>query len=146
MKKIITDKRGFTLIETMIAISFFAIAMLGGSALYIRSSMANKTGNIVSSANFLAKTTLEGYKNLSLDDLANIVGNKTDAEINETGDGSGIFTRQVVITPIDLDSSSRASAYNVKITITWPNAVWAVSKGKNSDRVELVSNVRGDGL
>lgn len=145
MKKILSNKLGFTLIETMIAISFFAIAMLGASALYIRTNVANKNGNIISSANFLAKTTLENYKNMSLEDLAKENGG-TDPEINETDSGSGIFTRTVVITPIDLDSSNQASAYNIKITITWPNAAWAVSRGRTSDRVELVSNVKGAGL
>lgn len=146
MKKILSDKRGFTIIETMIAISFFAVAMLGASALYIRTNMANKNGNVISSANFLAKTTLETYKNMSPADLK-AAKSVTNAEINETGAVPGIFTRTVDITPINLDSSNEPQAFNVKINITWPDVVWTVPKGgKTSDRVELESNVRGDGL
>lgn len=142
MKKTIRDNRGFTLIETMIALSFFAVAMLGAGALYIKANETNKNGNIISSANFLAKTTLEDYKNMSRTEIANLATTThTDTGINETNNGAGIFTRQVAITSIDGGNGRR-----IGITVTWPGAVWATNRNGSANRVELISNVRGAGL
>ena len=139
MKKIIKDNRGFTIIETLIALSFFAIAMLGAAALYAKSSQNNASSNVVSSANFLAKTTLESFKNMSFDDIT--PGTQTQTDINENGEygePDSIFTRMVVIADID-DPKAR----QIEITITWPNNKWANGQ---AGRIVLTSNVRGSGL
>lgn len=138
MKKKIKDNRGFTLIETMIALSFFAIAMLGAGALYIKANEYNKNGNITSSANFLAKTTLEAYKNMAIEDIS--AQDETLSGLTETGETGGIFTRRVVITDI-------TGGHKIEITVTWPGAKWSTgNRGANANRVELVSNVRGADL
>lgn len=141
MKKKIKDNRGFTLIETMIALSFFAIAMLGAGALYIKANEYNKNGNITSSANFLAKTTLEEYKNMAARDI--VATDETVSGLTETGSNGGIFTRRVVITNI------ATGGRKIEITVTWPGASWASDRkfrGGNNNRVVLISNVRGAGL
>lgn len=139
MKKIAKDNRGFTVIETMIALSFFAIAMLGAGALYLRANETNKNGNVISSANFLAKTTLEEYKNMSLSQLDATINPspKTDIDINEYGNAGGIFTRVVTLSSID-----SGNARQIEIRVTWPNVKFA-NKGGALDRIVLTTNVRG---
>lgn len=140
MKKILKDNRGFTIIETMIALSFFTIAMLGAAALYIGATKSNTLSNLVSSANFLAKTTLEEYKNLPLTDSKLADGaNETSANIDEFGGSNGIFTRVIKVSNISGDSNAR----QIVVTVTWPGRAQGAGGTRDSDRVELISNVRG---
>lgn len=135
MKKILKENKGFTLIETMIAMAFFSVALLGAGALYIRANQNNYTGNIISSANFLAKTTLEEIKNKSLTSIT--ASTTLEAGLDENGKTGGIFTRQIVISEI-----AGGDARQVAITITWPDNKRTTANGS----IQLVSNVKGSGL
>lgn len=136
-KKLNTDNRGFTILETMIAMAFFSIALLGAGALYIKSSQVNTSGNIISSANFLAKSTLETYKNMELTDpLLNTATPTTVVGLDEFGQHGGIYTRTVAV-----DSINGGKARQVTITVTWPGRA-----NRSSDAITIVSNLRGGGL
>lgn len=135
MKKKLKDNKGFTLIETMVAMAFFSIALLGAGALYIRANQNNYAGNLLSSANFLAKTSLEEIKNKSLTKIN--AGTFEEVGLDENGNNGGIFTREIVITEI-----ASGNGRQVAITVSWPDNKRI--KGLNS--VQLVSNVRGGGL
>lgn len=137
MQKTLNDKRGFTLVETMIAMVIFSVAMLGAGALYVKASQVNTNGNIISSANFLAKSTLETYKNMSLTDLtATGAVPIVNTGLTEEGATGGIYTRTVSIEEIDGGDGRR-----VTVTITWPDRrLYA------SDAITLTANLRGGGL
>lgn len=144
MKKLLKDNRGFTIIETMIALSFFTIAMLGAAALYIGTTKTNNLSNLVSAANFLAKTTLEEYKNLPFGDARLADGaTATQTQIDEFGNGGGVFTRVVNVNDIGGDSDAR----QVTVTVTWPDRRdRVINTPRASDMVVLTANVKGRGL
>lgn len=140
MLKTLKNKKGFTLVETMIAMAIFSIAMLGTAALYIKASQMNASGNIISSANFLAKTTLEEYKNMALSDITPIPVPTEEIGLDENGVSGtgGIYNRLVTIESIDSNNARR-----VTVRVTWPTSRHST---RASDAVTLTANVRGGGL
>lgn len=146
MIKKLQNNRGFTLIETMIALAFLSVALLGSSALYIRAAKTNSVGNKQSTATFIARSVLEEFKSSTLTNFDSYATNKggnynssdfltfTD-RVNEKGqeDSEGIYTRIVDITKED--------GYRiVKITIKWPLGTQA------SDGMIITGMIRGEGL
>ena len=101
-KATITNKRGFTLLEILIAVSIFAIGVLAVASMQISAIRGNRLGNEVTQATLLAQDKLEELKNSA--DIASVP---------DSSDQQGIFTRSWQITPATGDSRL------VTMTVTW---------------------------
>ena len=115
------NKRGFTLLEAVMAMAIFSIGILAVGSMQLWNTKNNTTGNLTTQATMLARQKIEELKTVSdLTALAN--GNDT----------IGIYTR--TWEPSNLSSTSRI----LTVTVSWSR------QGKNHS-VELESVTRGNG-
>ena len=129
--KLETEK-GFSLLETMIAIAILAVGMLAAATMQYRAVQNNTKGNVLTQANMLAKAQLESLKGQDLVDIP--AGTYSDpTSLDAEGQPGGIYNRSWTIT--NLGDSSR------RITVT----VQYQRMGKQIN-VELSSNTRGNGV
>jgi len=115
------NKRGFTLLEAVMAMAIFSIGILAVGSMQLWNTKNNTTGNLTTQATMLARQKIEELKTVSdLTALAN--GNDT----------IGIYTR--TWEPSNLTGTSR----KLTVTVSWSR------QGKNHS-VELESVTRGNG-
>lgn len=115
------DKRGFTLLEVLIAIFILALGLLAVATMQISAVRGNRLGNEVTRATYLAQDKLEELKN------------STDIASEPDGsDQQGIFNRIWVITP--------NTTYSRIVTV---RVDWTV--GGASHELVLTTITRGDG-
>jgi len=115
------NKRGFTLLEAVMAMAIFSIGILAVGSMQLWNTKNNTTGNTTTQATMLARQKIEELKTVSdLTALAN--GNDT----------IGIYTR--TWEPSNLTGTSR----KLTVTVSWSR------QGKNHS-VELESVTRGNG-
>jgi len=106
------NKRGFTLIEVMIAIFLLAVALLGLVSVTTTVIKGNSFSETMTMATTLAKDKMEELKNTAYDNL----GNSTDyasSDGSTTIAGNAFYTRTATI---------GAEANNMKaisVTVTW---------------------------
>ena len=114
------NKRGFTLLEAVMAMAIFSIGILAVGSMQLWNTKNNTTGNFTTQATMLARQKVEELKVVSdLDDLAS--GNDT----------IGIYTRRWA--PSDItDTLSR-----ITVTVEWTR------QGKDHS-VEIESVTRGN--
>lgn len=114
------NKRGFTLLEAVMAMAIFSIGILAVGSMQLWNTKNNTTGNFTTQATMLARQKVEELKVVSdIDDLAS--GNDT----------IGIFRRRWV--PGDItDTLSR-----ITVTVEWTR------QGKDHS-VEIESITRGN--
>ena len=98
MKAIFTNSRGVALVETMIAVLLFGIALIGILDLSAQSILMGKRSNLSYTAYNLAKNRLETLKTLSFGDIAS--ADETDTLLDENGvpDDEGTFKRNTTVT------------------------------------------------
>lgn len=119
--RLLKNKRGFTLLEAVMAMAIFSIGILAVGSMQLWNTKNNTTGNTTTEATMLARQKIEELKTVSdLTALAN--GNDT----------IGIYTR--TWEPSNLTGTSR----KLKVTVEWSR------QGKNHS-VELESVTRGNG-
>jgi prepilin-type N-terminal cleavage/methylation domain-containing protein len=63
------NNKGFTIIETMFAISIFAMGLMAAVQLHYSTARNNTNGNIISMAHMAAKAELEGLRGKDILDL-----------------------------------------------------------------------------
>lgn len=145
-KKHDNKQKGFTLIEVMIAMAFVSIAFLGCAALYTKASMNIGYGDNLSNAAFIAKTTLDRYKNMSATAI-NILG---DGEIEriitnytgQIGSDPGV-TNEKAIAFTQVVTAEKPEGTNgrfINVTVSW------VQSNKGRQEVSYNALVRGGGL
>jgi len=119
----ITNSKGFTLIEFMIACVILSIAVLALASLQIAALEGNARAQRMTTAASVAEHTLEQLKDTPYDDILSVSATSMQA--------SGLtFTRQVTVTPDPLVANSKT----VQITVSW-------TKGAKTYTVPLTTTI-----
>ena len=110
------DEKGFTLVETLMAIAIISIGLLGLAALQTNAITGNSKNQKQTMAILLAENKIEDYKNN--------LWNSTPPPATETETGTtlspwGIFTRT---TDVQLNTPSPGIA-SVRVRVAWPGRV-----------------------
>lgn len=127
------DKRGFTLLEVLIAITIFSIGLLAVATMQVSAIRGNRMGYEVIQATYLAQTQIDTLRDSNIATL--IAGgpyNDPNNPIDETGANGGTFNRSWVIT------NRTANSRDVSVTVTWP-------QGIDNRQVVLSTITRGGG-
>jgi type IV pilus assembly protein PilV len=128
--KKVSGEKGFSILESLIAISIFAIGLLAVASLLISASSGNRLGNAYSTATMLAQRQIETLKSADIDSPALLPGAYADPNnpINENNLNGGIFTRTWTI------NNNTTFSRLISVTVAW------------SDRSVVMSTVtRGGG-
>ena len=131
-KPILTNTKGFTLIEVLMAMTILSVGILAIASLQISAVHNNGLGNLITQATMLAQEKMESLK--STDDITALTDG-SDTNIDHYGDSGGIFDRSWTISNPLGGSSSR----QIEIAVQWSK------KGANR-QVILAAITRGDGL
>ncbi|HET7500572.1 MAG TPA: prepilin-type N-terminal cleavage/methylation domain-containing protein [Kofleriaceae bacterium] len=100
-------ERGFTMIEVMIALLLTAVAVMGVLGVYMVQARASSASRHSSEAAFLAQDQLEQLRT-----QVAVAATGSDANVNERGLASGIFTRSW--------STTLGPGYvDIAVTVTW---------------------------
>ncbi|MCF8068778.1 MAG: prepilin-type N-terminal cleavage/methylation domain-containing protein [Desulfobacterales bacterium] len=143
--KKISDNKGFTIIEFMIAISIIAISILGISTMQISSVRNNKAGNEQTIATKLAQDQMEVLKAENVNDSDSLLNPSSfpatvfdsNNPINENGGSGGSFTRYWEVDEYRTDESRL-----VTVTVEWTRHGF----GGETRNVTLTSLTRGSGF
>jgi prepilin-type N-terminal cleavage/methylation domain-containing protein len=95
---------GFTLIEVLISISLFSIALLGLCGATVMAMKGNSLSQMSTKATVMAKDKIEGLKNLN---YSQITPGSDTPEAN--------FTRQWIVTP----NSPVTDTKTIAVTVSW---------------------------
>jgi len=123
----LNNKKGYMLVEALIAIAIFSVGFMAVATLVFSSSKNNINGNILTQANMFAREKMEELKS------------KTDLTELDTGVApetvGGIFTRTWTAT----DPLTFGTSREIQVTVSW------VSKGQNRS-VVMKTITRGRGI
>ena len=112
----LTDKKGFSILEILVAITILGIGIMGLATLQSRGIRGNDLGNRTSQAIALAQDKLEELINTSRSTtLSAGTTNDTNNPVDETGSGGGMFTRSWTIQ----DDTPVTNAQTVGVTVSW---------------------------
>lgn len=110
---------GFTLVEVMVALSLFSIALLGFSSAGVNTIRDDSYGRQSNVANALAQAKLEQLRSLPYSNSQWTSGTHTESGLTESGGSGGHFTRTWVVTT---DYNGHTGLRRVAVTVTWPGA------------------------
>ena len=123
----LNNKKGYMLVEALIAIAIFSVGFMAVATLVFSSSKNNINGNILTQANMFAREKMEELK--SKTDLTEL---DTSAAPEIVG---GIFTRTWTAS----DPLTFGTSREIQVTVSW------VSKGQNRS-VVMKTITRGSGI
>ena len=115
---LVKDKRGFSLLEVLLAMCLLSVAMMAQATLQSRGIRANDLANRTTQALNLAQIKLEEYVHRSrTETFAAGTTNDPDNPINstETGGGGSIFYRSWTFQ----DDTPVPNARTITVTVTW---------------------------
>jgi type II secretory pathway pseudopilin PulG len=121
------NKKGYMLVEALIAIAIFSVGFMAVATLVFSSSKNNINGNILTQANMFAREKMEELK--SKTDLTEL-----DTSVAPESVG-GIFTRTWTAS----DPLTFGTSREIQVTVSW------VSKGQNRS-VVMKTITRGRGI
>ena len=125
--------KGFTLIETLIAMAIFAIGILAVGSMQIWSVRNNTTGNITTQATQLARAQMEELKSVS--DVTTLTsGSDPNNPIDEDGNAGGIYNSTWGVA-----AGPGTNSREITVTVSWSRL------GQNRS-VVLTSITRGNGI
>lgn len=113
---LVKDKRGFSLLEVLIAASLLGIGIMALATLQARGIRGNDLGNRTTQALALAQDKLEELINTS---RTQTITAGSESNIYETGSGGGIFSRSWAVqnnTPV-------TDAQTIAVTVTWNDII-----------------------
>ncbi len=130
----LSNEKGITLIELLIAMAILAVGMFGMVTMQIASSKGNRTGNMRTEARILAQSMIEQLS--EQDATALTIGSlPVEANIDVNGATGGIYTRTTTIDNMALDNGSNSGvARIVTVTVSW-----------GSKAMSITSYIIGDG-
>lgn len=123
----LNNKKGYMLVEALIAIAIFSVGFMAVATLVFSSSKNNINGNILTQANMFAREKMEELK--SKTDLTEL-----DTSVAPETVGS-IFTRTWAAS----DPLTFGTSREIQVTVSW------VSKGQNRS-VVMKTITRGRGI
>ena len=126
-KRLFKNKRGYMLLEALIAIAIFALGFMAVSTLVFSAARNNTSGNILTQANMFAREKMEELK--SKTDL-------TELDTSEAPETVGnIFTRTWTAS----DPLATGTSRQIKVVVSW------MRKGKN-EQVVMETITKGKGI
>jgi prepilin-type N-terminal cleavage/methylation domain-containing protein len=118
------DRRGFSLVEILIAMCVLSIAMMGLATLQFRAMRSNDLANRTTQAANLAQEKLEEliFRNAEGEHFAAVVTNDPDNPVSVPADDSGaIFTRSWEF----IDDTPVPAAQTIIVRVTWNDPMGA---------------------
>jgi prepilin-type N-terminal cleavage/methylation domain-containing protein len=116
------NKKGFTIIELLVAMSILAVVLLGLLAGFIKIKRQNLSNIFRDEAASIAQETFEEYRN---DNITTLLNTFQDTVCDPTDNTSHRVFRQIgnVLVPfgrkLELTSSATGNIAPVKVTICW---------------------------
>jgi prepilin-type N-terminal cleavage/methylation domain-containing protein len=132
------NNKGFTLIETLIAMAIFSIGILAVGSMQIWSVRNTTTGNITTQATQLARAQMEELKSQNISTLTDGHYEDPNNFVDANGNAGGIYTRFWDIDTPGVCSVS-GSCRRITVTVRWSRL------GQNRS-VVLTSITRGNGI
>jgi prepilin-type N-terminal cleavage/methylation domain-containing protein len=125
--------KGFTLIETLIAMAIFSIGILAVGSMQIWSVRNNTTGNITTQATQLARAQMEELKSVS-DATTLTSGSDPNNPVDEDGNAGGIYNSTWAVA-----AGPGTNSREITVTVSW-------SRRSQNRNVVLTSITRGNGI
>jgi type II secretory pathway pseudopilin PulG len=127
ISSLLRNKKGYMLIEALIAIAIFSVGFMAVATLVFSSSRNNINGNILTQANMFAREKMEELKGVT---------NLSDLDKDEAPEPvGGIFTRSWTAS----DPLTYGTSREIQVTVSW------VHKGQNRS-VVMKTITRGNGI
>ena len=102
--------KGFTLIETLLAIFLLTVALLGTASLLYSTMGGNEYAENVTTAATLAQYKMESLKNMSYSSIAT----ESPESIDDEGNPGGIYTRTTTV-----DDTTLPNMKIITVTVGW---------------------------
>lgn len=110
--KVISNQRGFTLLELLIALVILAIGLLGLAGLHVSAMHGNVSGFKISTASAVAQQRIEELKALDPSDAALSAGDHVDGSVTVQG---VTYNRSYAIQ----DNMPITGTSTITLTVTW---------------------------
>ena len=94
-------KRGFSLIEVLVAMAIMSVAILGLAQLFLLSVMQNARSDWMTNGTFLTQQRVDEYRSLTMDELSNEASKSPMSELIDVNlDGIDDFRRITEVTSL----------------------------------------------
>jgi len=119
---ILKQNKGFTFVESLVALLIFSIVMIGFNALLTTVIKNNFLNKKITTATALVRNKIEDLKSkgYTSSDLSSGSHSDSNNPINEIGTNGGIFTRNWTV-------AEASSMKNVTVTVSWDSGKHNVS-------------------
>ena len=126
LRHLMRNNQGFTLLETLIALTILAIGLLGLLGLQVTAVKGNKSGFLISTAAALGQQRIEELKELSSGNALLTAGNHADGTTAVQGT---TYTRSYVIQ----DNTPIQGVSTLTITISWKDPATQTNRSTQID-------------
>lgn len=120
--KVISNQRGFTLLELLIALVILAIGLLGLAGLHVTAIQGNVSGFKISTASAVAQQRIEELKALDPSSAILNEGNYNDGNVTVQG---VIYNRSYAIQ----DDTPVTGTSTITLTVTWVEPATGINRG-----------------
>ena len=104
-------RKGFSLIEALLAMFLMSVALMGLAQLFVFSILNNNRSDQMTNATFLARQSIEQMRNLLADELSAMSASPIDEYLNIDGDSTIDFRRITVVEPVGVSWSIRVLVF-----------------------------------